>query len=232
MVGDENSLSDKDKLVTNENVETQQPPKVELTSPDKIKETLDRIYDKFYLIVHQTRSDLAQSIVEGGGYFKGPLEGTTLIKTPEEIMQVLPELDTDQRTLGVTHGGVDSAVIMAFPRSVIDKQSKDGVFKKFQHLDTIDETLADLNSNGLLDEYGIPNNLIVGYYADGKFNLNQNVNFEIPETWQDVKYTHEEAWEQKNNGEDDSEQTVAPFGTTSDSDSELPPPPTNPMRMP
>jgi hypothetical protein len=98
-------------------------------------------------------------------------------------------------------------------------------------LNTIDETLADLNSNSLLDEIGIPNNLIVGYYADGKFNLNQNVNFEIPEAWQDVNYTHEEAWEQKNN-EEDSEQTVAPFGTTSDSDSELPPPPTNPMRMP
>jgi hypothetical protein len=166
-------------------------PGQEITNPEQIRETLDRIYGQFYLIVHQTAGDTAQNIVTSGDYFHGPLNGTALMQSPETIMSVLPELDSDNPTYGTTHKGADGAVVMAFPRSIIDKQIEDGVIPKVQGMNTIDDTLIDLYSSGLLDEIGLPNNLIVGHYSGGKFNLNPNVNFEIPQSWQEVDYTSE-----------------------------------------
>ena len=194
MTKEETIISDKDQMSPQDEVQTEASrdvPNQEITNPDQIRETLDRIYSQFYLIMHQTAGDTAQNIVTSGGYFRGPLDGTTLMQSPETIMNVLPELDSDNPTYGTTHKGADGAVIMAFPRSIIDKQIKDGVIPKVQGMSTIDDTLVDLYSNGLLEEYGLPNNLIVGSYTGGKFHLNPNVNFEIPQAWQEVDYTSE-----------------------------------------
>ncbi len=162
---------------------------IEIEDRDKIRETLDRIYAEFHLIIHQTNGEIAKKIVTTGEYFKGPLDGTTLMQSPETIMNVLPELDSDNPATGVTHDGANGAVIMSFPRSITDKLIEDDVISKVQGMTTIDDALIDLYNSGFLAEIGMPNNLIVGYYTNGKFCLNQKVNFEIPESWKETEYS-------------------------------------------
>jgi len=88
------------------------------------------------------------------------------LSSTESIVDILPELDKDQRTK-LTHKGANSAVIMTYPKESLAGQTH-------HVLDTIDNQLIDLFAEGKISEVGLPNSQIFGYYHQGRFYKNSN----------------------------------------------------------
>lgn len=143
-----------------------------ISDPEQIKAILEEQYQLHHLLLHQTSAEIADHIVDKAEYFTtGPgIEGHVLMMDPKQISAILSELGKDRQDRVIsTHKGADGAVIMAFPRSVIQGKIDSGEMDKDHGVSSIDEVLADKYSAGEITEIGLPNRFILGSYHDASF---------------------------------------------------------------
>ncbi len=148
-----------------------------ITDPAEINRLLTEQHASNFLFLHQTGAETADQIVASAEYFtSGPgIEGTVAFMEPDQISQVLPELDKDQQDrVLLTHKGANGAVIAVFPRSIIEREIAEGRIDKMHGPSTVDEILTDKVARGELSQVGLPNNFLFGSYHDAALRLNPN----------------------------------------------------------
>ena len=130
---------------------------------------IERLYKDNFLIVHQTYNKSAEKINLDPYFSYSGLEGTALMASVEDVMNTIPELDKppSERKF-VTHKGADSLVIMTFPRTLISGPKVS--------VRDMDDLLVDLARDGKLNQFGLPNSNILGYYYNGQFHKNEKFN--------------------------------------------------------
>lgn len=148
-----------------------------ITDPAEIHRLLTEQHASNFLFLHQTRAETADQIVDNAEYFTSGtgIDGTVAFMEPDQIAQVLPELDKDQQDrVLLTHKGANGAVIAVFPRSIIDREITEGRLGKMQGPSTVDDILIEKVDRGELNQIGLPNNFLYGSYHDAALRLNPN----------------------------------------------------------
>lgn len=136
-------------------------------SIESLRLELEKLYEDNFLIAHQTHNHSAEKINSDPYFSESGLVGTALMVSIDDVIRVLPELDKPviERKI-LTHKGANSLVIMTFPKQLIPQVKK--------NLNVIDDLLVDFAMDGKIKKFGLPNQHVFGYYADGNFHKNPN----------------------------------------------------------
>jgi hypothetical protein len=170
---DEEALARRNDNLVADNIRTQLGVNDSISDINKVRSSLETLARDHWLILHQTYDDSAKSITNSAKYFSSSgLLGTVIVsQDTNAIIQTMYDLDkpTAERTTA-THRGSNSLVIMAFPKRLLNTDRLGYV------VDEIDDKLKNKWMAGEIQDAGLPNNFVYGYYHAGRLNMNKNSN--------------------------------------------------------